>query len=134
PDAWLFPTAARSTDTWSNRFGERLLRGGVVEERNRNKVFHSFRHNFEDALRAANIPDGLREAIMGRVETGSKAAYGAKVMVDRWTVELLAETMSKAKVPAVALDDLRWSSVERPLDTAGGVARKPPAIEHAHII
>jgi hypothetical protein len=54
-----------------------------------NKVFHSFRHGFQDALRRAT-PDGeLRDALAGR-SSGKCVSRtdGAKAMLERWGVKL----------------------------------------------
>jgi integrase len=53
-----------------------------------NKVFHSFRHGFRDALRRATPDEELRDALAGRSSGKSVSrTYGAKYMVERWGSE-----------------------------------------------
>lgn len=50
-----------------------------------NKVFHSFRHGFQDALRQATPDEELRDALAGRSSSKSVSRrYGAKAMPERW--------------------------------------------------
>ncbi len=65
-DAWLFagtsPEVSRGSAAYSKWFG-RYLRDscGVTDT---NKVFHSFRHAFKDALRAGGVSEDLGDALM----------------------------------------------------------------------
>ena len=40
-------------------------------------AFHSFRHNFADALKAAELPEYINKALMGHVEKGVHQSYGS---------------------------------------------------------
>lgn len=63
PEAWLFPAVApdqrRALAAWSKWFGQYLRKPiGVT---NPDRVFHSFRHSFQDALRRATPDAELRD-------------------------------------------------------------------------
>jgi integrase len=103
--AWLFPTVApdqrRALDAWSKWFGHYLRNKAKVKDRN--KVFHSFRHRFQDALRHATPDEELRDAIQGRSNQSVSRGYGAKAMLDRWGSELLGSTLAKISYPGLDL-------------------------------
>jgi hypothetical protein len=42
------------------------------------KVFHSFRHAFKDALRAANVGEDLNDALLRQKHSSVVRDYGAK--------------------------------------------------------
>lgn len=60
--------------------------------------FHSFRHCFQDAARAARIPKEIMEALSGRDEGGTGAKYG-----DGYPVEILNEEICKIVYDSVRL-------------------------------
>ena len=64
--AWLFPLVAPDKPSgaaaWTKWFGRHLRRIGIEDTA---KVFHSLRHNFIDAMRAASVDEELREALAG---------------------------------------------------------------------
>jgi hypothetical protein len=63
--AWLFPQVSPQTTgakAWSKWFGRYLRAHGVHDTA---KVFHSFRDNFVDALRAANVGEEINSALVG---------------------------------------------------------------------
>ena len=63
--AWLLPQVAPGTTgarAWSKWFGRYIGAHGITEE---TKVFHSFRHTFIDALRAAGSSEELNSALVG---------------------------------------------------------------------
>jgi len=110
--AWLFPTVApdqhRALANWSKWFG-RYLRN-KIDISDTNKVFHSFRHLFQDALRAATPDEELRNAIQGRSNRNANRVsrgYGAKHMLDRWGVTKLQETISNITFPGLDLSRVR---------------------------
>jgi integrase len=82
--AWLFPKVAPGTTgarAFSKWFGRYIRAHGVTDEA---KVFHSFRHNFNDALRIAAVNDDTRHALLGHAQGGVNARYGAKEMAARY--------------------------------------------------
>ena len=105
-DAWLFPPVApdqrRALSAWSKWFGH-YLRNQIGMTRP-DRVFHSFRHSFQDALRRATPDAELRDALPGRSSRSKSVSrdYGAKYMIDRWGVE----TLSKL---STALPTLDWT-------------------------
>jgi len=76
-------------EAWSKWFG-RYKRGlGIT---NAASVFHSFRHSFKDALRAAGVGEDVNDALCGHAGQGGVARkYGAKDMVRRFTLPRLAD-------------------------------------------
>jgi integrase len=108
--AWLFPTVApdqyRALAAWSKWFSRYMrTKAGVTDT---NKVFHSFRHAFQDALRRATPDEELRDAIQGRSNQRSVSrSYGAKEMLDRWGVKMLTRTVSKISYPGLDLSRVR---------------------------
>jgi integrase len=64
---------------WSKWFGRYIRSIGIT---NTASVFHSFRHGFKDALRAAGVDEDVNDALTGHVGPGTVARkYGAKEMV-----------------------------------------------------
>jgi integrase len=98
-------------EAWSKWFG-RYKRGlGIT---NKASVFHSFRHSFKDALRAAGVAEDLNDALCGQAGHGGVARkYGAKDMVRRFTLPRLADAVSKVTYPGVELSHLRWQPATR---------------------
>ena len=79
--AWLFPTVAPDQKgalrAWAKWWGRDLRTHVGVKDTN--KVFHSFRHGFQDALRQATPDEELRDALAGRSSGKSVSRrYGAK--------------------------------------------------------
>jgi integrase len=109
--AWLFPKIAPQTSgalkAWTKWFSRYLRRTAVKDTR---KVFHSFRHTFKDALRAANVGEDLNDALLGQKHSsvgrgyGAKQKSGAKDIVRRFGMARL-----KAAVYAVEYEGLRLS-------------------------
>jgi integrase len=77
------------------------------------KVFHSFRHGFKDALRAATSDEEMRDALLGHSSGKSSVSrgYGAKQMLTRWGDKSLREAVSKVDYRGLDLSRVR------PLDT-----------------
>lgn len=70
---------SKTFSAWFRHYREHLNVRNIIDDKNRVN-FHSFRHNFEDALR--NLPDvrkDVRDAIQGHAETGSSKDYGTGV-------------------------------------------------------
>ncbi len=87
-NAWLFPLVApgtTGTKTWSKWFGRYIRAHGVIDPA---KVFHSFRHNFIDALRAAGVAEEINNALAGHSDGSVHAAYGAKEIARRFRTQL----------------------------------------------
>lgn len=115
--AWLFPDVAPSGDgakAWSKWFTRYLRSLGINDP---NKVFHSFRHNFKDALRKASPDEELRDALAGHSNEGSVSrGYGAKTAVQRFGVKALVATISKVKYAGL---DLSHVKIELPKSRKG---------------
>jgi integrase len=111
--AWLFSKIAPQTSgalkAWTKWFGRYLRRTGIKDTR---KVFHSFRHTFKDALRAANVGEDLNDALLGQKHSsvgrgyGAKQKSGAKDIVRRFGMARL-----KAAVYAVEYEGLRLPQI-----------------------
>jgi hypothetical protein len=112
--AWLFPLVAPDQKgalrAWAKWWGRHLRDHlGVTDT---NKVFHSFRHGFQDALRKATPDEELRDALAGR--SGGKSVsrrYGAKAMVDRWGAKVLKAAIDKISYPGLDLSRVRAPGV-----------------------
>lgn len=103
-DARLFPLLKAGPlggfgESWSKWFG-RYIRGlGVT---NKAQVFHSFRHGFKDALRAAGVSEDINDALTGHAGGGSIGrSYGAKDIVRRFGLPALADAISKVSYPGL---------------------------------
>lgn len=123
--AWLFPTVAPdqkgALSAWSKWWG-RYLRNHVGIN-DRNKVYHSFRHGFQDALRRTTPDEELRDALTGRSSGKSVSrTYGAKLMLQRWGVRALKRAVDDISYPG--LDLLRVRTSEAPLTTKRSRGRK----------
>lgn len=82
--AWLFPQIAPATTgakAWSKWFIRYIRTHGVPDTA---KVFHSFRHGFIDALRAARVSDEVHFALVGHSDGSVHAGYGAKELARRF--------------------------------------------------
>jgi hypothetical protein len=64
---------------------------------------HSFRHCFEDALRAAELPERTALALARRIEPGSGRIYG-----DGLNVRQKAEAIAKIRYDGLDLSSLHW--------------------------
>jgi integrase len=110
-DAWLFPSVApdqrRALSAWSKWFGSYLRK--QIKVTNPDRVFHSFRHSFQDALRRATPDAELRDALPGRSSRNKSVShdYGAKYMIDRWGVQKLNEVITNISFPGLDLSRVR---------------------------
>ncbi|WP_316186334.1 MULTISPECIES: site-specific integrase [unclassified Bradyrhizobium] len=108
--AWLFPTVAPdqkgALSAWAKWWGRHLRNHVGVKDTN--KVFHSFRHGFQDALRQATPDEELRDALAGRSSGKSVSRrYGAKAMFERWGVVALKGAIDKISYPGLDLSRVR---------------------------
>ena len=103
--AALFPQVAPGTTgarAFSKWFGRYVGAQGVTDPA---KVFHSFRHNFTDALRVADIAEGVGHALVGHTQGGVHGRYGAKDMAARYR-HRLAEAIANVAYTGVDLSHL----------------------------
>lgn len=98
----LFPTCERSPDgsfsPYSKHFSHLLDSLGI---RGGDKVFHSFRHSFEDVMRRAKLPDSVRHRMTGRTLGHSEEQYGEGLQP-----ETLADYMEQIRYPGLDLSHL----------------------------
>jgi hypothetical protein len=89
-------------------FGRYLEDRGIVST---DKVFHSFRHSFIDALRAGGVYGDLLYALAGHAAPKGSAdvneGYGAKQMVRRFSIERIVAAITKASFPGLDLSQVR---------------------------
>lgn len=102
----LFPktkirTSGSSTDFFSVWFNERFLPS--LEAKTVRTSFYSFRHNFRDALREANIPRDVIRELCGwsRYKAGWEGIYGIG-----YRTETLAKYMTQIEYPKLDLTHL----------------------------
>lgn len=105
PEDLLFPDGKASSRGQSGaKLGERFswhLRDREIV--GRKLGMHSFRHNFEDRLKAAGLhgrPEG--QALAGRKIAGSEASYGSA-----FTIQQLQEALEKVSYPGLDLTHLQ---------------------------
>jgi integrase len=109
--AWLFPTVAPdqkgALQAWSKWWGRHLRKHVGIKDPN--KVYHSFRHGFQDALRQATPDEELRDALAGRSSGGKSVSrtYGAKGMLRRWGVKALKNAIDQIEFPGLDVSRVR---------------------------
>ena len=124
--AWLFaavsPDQRGGRKAWS-KWWNRYLRTHVGIE-DRNLVYHSFRHGFQDALRRATPDEELRDALAGRSSSGKSVSrdYGAKQMLRRRGVKKLNDVITAVNFPG--LDLSRVKPLGAPTRSRGSKDRK----------
>ena len=96
--AWLFPELTVSPDgrrsaAWSKWWGRFTAKLGLADPR---LVFHSWRHSFKSACRAAAIPEDVHDGLTGHAGGGVGRRYGARELL------VLAREMARI-VPSPAL-------------------------------
>ena len=97
-------------EAWSKWFGRYIRSIGIS---NRARVFHSFRHTFKDALRAAGVSEDVNDALLGQSGAGGVGRrYGAKEMIRRFGLPRLAEAVSAANYPGLDLSHLYMSEAQ----------------------
>jgi integrase len=102
-DERLFPALRASvtgqmTGNWSKWWSRYTDGLGISDPR---KVFHSFRHTFKDACRAARIEEELHDALTGHTSASVGRRYGNGVPLD-----LLAEAVAKVSCKGLDLSHL----------------------------
>jgi integrase len=110
----LFPEIERGPkgtfgEVWSKWFGRYKRSLGINNE---NSVFHSFRHGFKDALRAAQVSEDINDALTGHAG-GNRVArgYGWKDMVRRFGFPALHAAVEKVAYPGLDLSRLKWLTI-----------------------
>ncbi|WP_024509686.1 site-specific integrase [Bradyrhizobium sp. ARR65] len=114
--AWLFPAIAPdqgrgAIKAWSKWWGYYLREHIGIKDRD--MVFHSFRHGFTDRARAAKVEAEVRKALMGHADPSVSGEYGAKNMLMRWGARVLKEAVEKISYPGLDL-----SRVQAPVSIA----------------
>ena len=100
-DKRLFPglqpdSKGALTGNFSKRFGRHLrVRLKITDRR---KTFHSFRHTFKDACRAAGIENVISDALQGHSSGTVSGTYGSG-----YPLPILAAAMAKVQYPGLAL-------------------------------
>jgi integrase len=86
------------TGNWSKWWGRYMRKKiGITDER---KVFHSFRHTFKDACRAAGIGQEIHDALTGHADGENEGRnYGA----GQHPLRPLAEAIKKVRYPGLKL-------------------------------
>ena len=98
---------------WFGRYKKSL---GVTNE---SSVFHSFRHGFKDALRAAGVNEDVNDALTGHSGGNSVArGYGWRDMVRRFGFPTLSAAIEKVQYPGLDLSALRWTTPATSLNAA----------------
>jgi len=110
-EARLFPllTPGRKDgfgEMWSKWFGRHKRELGIT---NKASVFHSFRHGFKDAARAARVSEDLHDALTGHAGSSVGRTYGAKDMVRRFGLETLADAVNRIRYPGLDLSNVLWT-------------------------
>ena len=81
---------------------------------NPSSVFHSFRHGFKDALRAAGVNEDVNDALTGHSGGNAVArGYGWKDMVRRFGFPTLYAAVEKVRYPGLDLTALRWAKPQQ---------------------
>ena len=100
-DKRLFPglsldSKGALTGNFSKRFGRHLrVRLKITDRR---KTFHSFRHTFKDACRAAGIENVISDALQGHSSGTVSGTYGSG-----YPLPILAAAMAKVQYPGLDL-------------------------------
>jgi integrase len=102
-DERLFPclrpsVSGQMTGNWSKWWSRYTDDLGITDDR---KVFHSFRHTFKDACRAARIEEELHDALTGHTNASVGRKYGSGV-----PLEVLAEAVAKVSYKGLDLSHL----------------------------
>lgn len=114
--AWLFPSVAPdqrgALSAWSKWWGRYLRTHVGINDRN--KVYHSFRHGFQDALRRTTPDEELRDALTGRSSGKSVGrTYGAKAMLQRWGALVLKRAVDDISYPGLDVSRVQTAGFAR---------------------
>jgi integrase len=110
--ARLFPKLDKGSkggfgEAFSKWFGRYKRALGIDNEKS---VFHSFRHGFKDALRAAGVNEDVNDALTGHSGGNAVArGYGSDDMVRRFGFHTLCTAVEKARYSSLDLSHLRWA-------------------------
>jgi len=108
-------------EAFSKWFGRYKRKLGIT---NPNSVFHSFRHGFKDALRAADVKEDINDAITGHSGGNAVArGYGWKEMARRFGFQRLSEAVEKVRYPGLDLSHVRWLAQGASTETERTVVR-----------
>jgi integrase len=104
----LFPELKKGEDGYySSPFSKSFARWlRILGIKDRKNAFHSFRHNFIDARRAAGVSDGIGDALVGHAQKGQGARYGLAYMTPPQMAPLV-EAMARIRYEGLNLDHLR---------------------------
>jgi integrase len=108
--AFLFPLVApdkgrAGVKAYSKWFGRYLRAQGVTDT---DKVFHSFRHGFKDALRRGAVNQEIHDALTGHAQASTvSGGYGAKEMLARFGVKVLRAAVGKVAYRGLDLSRVR---------------------------
>jgi integrase len=114
--ARLFPKLDQGSkggfgEAFSKWFGRYKRALGIDNEKS---VFHSFRHGFKDALRAAGVNEDVNDALTGHSGGNTVArGYGSDDMVRRFGFHTLSAAVEKARYPGLDLSHLQWAPPEK---------------------
>jgi len=121
--ARLFPDIKQNSKgnygaAFSQWFGRHKRSLGID---NNSSVFHSFRHGFKDALRAAGVNEDINDALTGHSGGNTVArGYGSDDMVRRFGLPALKAALEKANYPDLDLSALLW----KPSSTSQGTRHR----------
>jgi integrase len=87
--------AGTSSDAYSKHFGRLLDSVGITDKK---LVFHSFRHTFTDALRAAKVAEPITKALVGHSDGTVTGQYGSG-----YPVGVLYEELKRVSFPELVL-------------------------------
>lgn len=90
---------ARAADNFSKWFSRFLTSLGAKTPKH---VFHSFRHNIEDAYRNGQAEPHMMDALQGHAEKGMRAIYGNAL----YRPALLKDVIEKVQYPGLSLGHL----------------------------
>jgi len=104
----LFPdlktdSNGRNTANWSKWFNRYKVEVGVTIPTKAKKDFHSFRHGFKDACRAARIEEEVHDALTGHASASVGRRYGS----DGVPLKIRAEAIAKIRFPGLDLSHLK---------------------------
>lgn len=105
----ITPTKLESAGGNWAKWWARYVRGETASTRGRGipkddaQVFHSFRHNFKDACRAAELPKEVHDRLTGHSSGDVGSTYGLGV-----PVEVLARAIAKVSYPNLDLSSLKF--------------------------
>jgi integrase len=98
---------------------------------NPSSVFHSFRHGFKDALRAAGVNEDVNDALTGHSGGNSVArGYGWKDMVRRFGFQTLADAVARVRYPGLDLSPVHWTVPPAALARTGKLAGPGRDVDH----